>query len=97
MKRMWSISFRQFCQKICLEGLRSWQTWQLHFMCMLTVNSVLIFLLQVWEYMGRGPDEVLDQMIRAAHRSLLGGHIQACMDIIRWLRPFTVSLDPDSG
>ena len=68
-------------------------------MCMLTVNSVLSadILLQVWEYMGKGPNEVMDQMIRAAHRSLLGAHIQTCLDIIRWLRPFAVSLDPDSG
>ena len=72
---------------------------QLRFVCMLTVNSLLSadILPQVWEYMGKGPDEVLDQMIRAAHRSLLGAHIQACMDIIRWLRPFAVSLDPYSG
>ncbi len=53
--------------------------------------------MQVWEFTGSRADEVVDQLVRAAHRSLLNKHVQACMNIIRCLEPFALSLDPTSG
>ena len=41
--------------------------------------------------------DVLDSLIVAAHRSILGNRIQACMDIIRCCQPFALSIDPSSG
>jgi len=62
-----------------------------------SIVRILYLQLQVWEYIRRAPDEVLNGLIRAAHRSLLGNHVQACMDIIRCLQPLALSLDSASG
>lgn len=53
--------------------------------------------MQVWDYAGSSAEEVSDRLVHAAHRSLLNNHVQACMNIIRCLQPFALSLDPASG
>lgn len=53
--------------------------------------------LQVWLYIESDAEEMLDRLVRTAHRSLLQDHFQACFDIIKCLRPFALTLYPALG